>query len=96
MFDLSLFRKPAFTGVSIATFGIGAGMFALLPYLTLYLQNDLGLSPLQGGERLLPLTTLSFVVPLASRPLTERVPGRPDPVRGAGHLGRRASGCSPA
>jgi EmrB/QacA subfamily drug resistance transporter len=74
MFDLSLFRKPAFTGVSIATFGIGAGMFALLPYITLYLQNDLGLSPLQGGERLLPLTTLSFVVPLASRPLTERVP----------------------
>jgi EmrB/QacA subfamily drug resistance transporter len=74
MFDLSLFRKPAFTGVSIATFGIGAGMFALLPYITLYLQNDLGLSPLQGGERLLPLTTLSFVVPLASRPLTERIP----------------------
>jgi EmrB/QacA subfamily drug resistance transporter len=74
MFDLSLFRKPAFTGVSIATFGVGAGMFALLPYITLYLQNDLGLSPLQGGERLLPLTTLSFVVPLLSRPLTERVP----------------------
>jgi EmrB/QacA subfamily drug resistance transporter len=74
MFDLSLFRKPAFTGVSIATFGIGAGMFAMLPYLTLYLQNDLGLSPLQGGERLLPLTLLSFVVPLVSRPLTERVP----------------------
>jgi EmrB/QacA subfamily drug resistance transporter len=74
MFDLSLFRKPAFTGVSIATFGIGAGMFALLTYLTLYLQNDLGLSPLQGGLRLLPLTMLSFVVPLASRPVTERVP----------------------
>jgi predicted MFS family arabinose efflux permease len=74
MLDLSLFRKPAFTGVSIATFCIGAGMFALLPYITFYLQNDLGLSPLQGGERLLPLTILSFVVPLASRPLTERVP----------------------
>ncbi|HLN41699.1 MAG TPA: MFS transporter [Acidimicrobiales bacterium] len=74
MFDLSLFRKPSFTGVSVATFCIGAGMFALLPYLTLYLQNDLGLSPLQGGERLLPLTTLSFLVPLLSRPVTERVP----------------------
>ena len=45
-----------------------------MPYLTLYLQNDLGLSPLQGGERLLPLTTMSFVIPLISRPLTERVP----------------------
>jgi EmrB/QacA subfamily drug resistance transporter len=74
MFDLSLFRKPAFTGVSVATFAIGAGMFALLPYLTLYLQNDLGLSPLQGGLRLLPLTLLLFVVPLASHPATERVP----------------------
>ena len=74
MFDLSLFRKPSFTGVSFATFGIGAGMFALLPYLTLYLQNYLGLSALQGGLRLLPLTLLSFVVPLLSRPVTERVP----------------------
>jgi len=74
MFDLSLFRKPAFTGVSIATFCVGGGMFAMLPYVTLYLQNDLGLSPLQGGIRLLPLTALSFVVPIISRPVTERVP----------------------
>jgi EmrB/QacA subfamily drug resistance transporter len=74
MFDLSLFRKPAFTGVSIATFCIGAGMFAMLTYVTLYLQNDLGLTPLQGGLRVLPLTALSFVVPLVSRPGTERVP----------------------
>jgi hypothetical protein len=74
MFDLSLFRKPSFTGVSIATLAIGAGMFALLPYLTLYLQNDLGLSPLQGGIRLLPLTMMAFAVPLVSRPVTERVP----------------------
>ena len=74
MFDLSLFRKPSFTGVSIATLAVGAGMFALLPYLTLYLQNYLGLSPLQGGERLLPLTIMAFIVPLASRPVTERVP----------------------
>ncbi len=31
MFDLSLFRNRAFCGVSIATFAIGAGMFAALP-----------------------------------------------------------------
>ena len=49
MFDLSLFRLRAFTGVSIATLAIGGGMFAVFPYLTLYLQNVLGLSPLQGG-----------------------------------------------
>jgi EmrB/QacA subfamily drug resistance transporter len=72
MFDLSLFRNPAFTGVSLATFAIGAGMFAMLTYLTLYLQDLLGLSPLQGGLRLLPLTLLTFIVPLATRGLSER------------------------
>src|SRR5579863_43409 len=46
MFDLSLFRKPGFSGVSLGTFAIGGGMFALMPYITLYLQNDLGYSPL--------------------------------------------------
>ncbi|MGH9017980.1 MAG: MFS transporter, partial [Acidimicrobiales bacterium] len=74
MFDLSLFRKPSFTGVSLATFAIGAGMFAMLPYLTLYLQDILGLSPFQGGLRLLPLTVLCFVIPVATRTVTERTP----------------------
>ena len=67
MFDLSLFRKPSFTGVSLGTFAVGAGMFALIPYLTLYLQNDLGYSPLGGGLRLLPMTVLTFVVPFLFR-----------------------------
>jgi EmrB/QacA subfamily drug resistance transporter len=84
MFDLSLFRKPAFTGVSLATFAIGAGMFAMLTYLTLYLQDLLGLSPFQGGLRLLPLTVMCFIVPLATRTLAERVP--PGVSLGAGLL----------
>jgi EmrB/QacA subfamily drug resistance transporter len=82
MFDLTLFRKPAFVGVSLATFAIGAGMFAMYPYLTLYLQNDLGYSPLAGGARLLPSTVLCFVVPLATRTVAERF--RPGLVLGFG------------
>jgi len=73
MFDLSLFRNRAFCGVSFATFAIGAGMFAMFPYITLYIQNALGFSPLAGGVRLLPATILTFVVPLATRRLTGRV-----------------------
>ncbi|MGH3731768.1 MAG: MFS transporter [Acidimicrobiales bacterium] len=76
MFDLSLFRKPSFCGVSFATFAIGVGMFAIYPYLTLYFQNDLGLSPLQGGLRLLPSTVFSFVVPLVVRSFADRVAPR--------------------
>jgi EmrB/QacA subfamily drug resistance transporter len=82
MFDLALFRKPGFVGVSLATFAIGAGMFAMYPYLTLYLQNDLGYSPLAGGARLLPSTVLCFVVPLATRTTAERF--RPGIVLGVG------------
>jgi EmrB/QacA subfamily drug resistance transporter len=73
MFDLALFRKPAFTGVNLATFAIASGMFAMLLYLTLYLQTVLGYSPLQGGLRVLPITAFAFIVPVASRRLTERM-----------------------
>jgi EmrB/QacA subfamily drug resistance transporter len=73
MFDLALFSNRAFCGVSLATFAIGAGMFAMFPYLTLYLQNALGYSPLQGGLRLLPATLLTFVVPLITRRMTGRI-----------------------
>jgi len=74
MFDLSLFSNRAFCGVSFATFAIGVGMFAMYPYLTLYLQNDLGYSALAGGLYLLPSTVPCFFVPLATRSIVERLP----------------------
>ena len=74
MLDMSLFRRPAFVGVSLATFAIGAGMFALFPYLSIYLQDVLGASPLGAGLRFLPLTVFVFLVPLATRSIAERAP----------------------
>jgi EmrB/QacA subfamily drug resistance transporter len=76
MFDLSLFRRPSFSGVSIATFAIAAGMFAMYPYLTFYLQNDLGFSPIIGGLCLLPSTVPTFVVPIVFRSTAERLAPR--------------------
>jgi EmrB/QacA subfamily drug resistance transporter len=76
MLDLALFRKPTFTGASIAAFALSASMFSMFLYITLYLQNSLGLSPLQAGLRFLPLSLLSFfVAPIAGR-LSARVPIR--------------------
>ena len=76
MLDLELFRKPAFTGASIVAFALSASMFSSFLYLTLYLQNVLGHSPLEAGLRFLPLTLLSFLVaPVAGR-LSVRVPVR--------------------
>ncbi len=73
MLDLSLFRRPAFVGVSVATFAIAAGMFALFPYLSIYLQDILGTSPLGAGLRFLPLTAFVFLVPIATRGIVQRV-----------------------
>jgi EmrB/QacA subfamily drug resistance transporter len=76
MLDLSLFRKPAFTGVSVVAWALSAGMFAMFLYVTLYVQDVLGYSPLEAGVRFLPITLLSFfVAPIAGR-LTGRVPAR--------------------
>jgi EmrB/QacA subfamily drug resistance transporter len=76
MFDLSLFRKPAFDGAALVAFSIAASMFAMFLYLTVYLQTILGLSPLQTGLRFLPITLLSFVVAAISGNLSARVPVR--------------------
>src|SRR3954462_2816709 len=76
MFDLSLFRKPAFSGVSYGTFAIGAGMFAMFLYITIYMQSVIGMTPLQAGVRFLPLTLFAFLVPLATRNLVAKIPAR--------------------
>ncbi len=70
MLPLTLFGRKAFTGVQLAAFAVSGSMFALFLYLTLYLQNFLGYSPIGAGVRYLPITIASFVVaPLAGMAL---------------------------
>jgi hypothetical protein len=76
MLDLSLFRRPAFAGANIVAFTLSSSFFAMFLYLTLYIQDVLGYSPLQAGLRFLPTTLLSFIVaPVAGR-LSVRMPVR--------------------
>jgi EmrB/QacA subfamily drug resistance transporter len=76
MLPLGLFRRPAFTGVQLAAFAVSGSLFALFLYLTLYLQNYLGLSPLEAGIRYLPITLASFVAAPLAGALLSRVPAR--------------------
>ena len=73
MLDLTLFRNPAFNGVSAVAFCLSAGMFALFLYLTIYMQGVLDYSPLEAGLRFLPLTVLGFVASPVSGALSHRV-----------------------
>jgi predicted MFS family arabinose efflux permease len=76
MLPLHFFKRPAFTGVQLAAFAVSSTMFALFLYLTLYLQNYLGLSPLEAGLRYLPVTVASFVFAAVAGSLLSRVPAR--------------------
>jgi EmrB/QacA subfamily drug resistance transporter len=62
MFDLRLFRTPAFIGASIAAFVLSASIFAMFLYITLYMQNVLGYSALEAGVRFMPVTAMSFFI----------------------------------
>jgi len=48
-------------------------MFALFPFLSIYLQDVDGYSPLGAGLRFLPITAFVFVVPLVTRKYAARV-----------------------
>jgi len=76
MFDLSLFRKPTFSGAAIVAFTVSSAMFAMFLYFVLYIQTLLGLSPLQTGLRFLPFTVLAFFVAAATGNLSAKIPVR--------------------
>jgi EmrB/QacA subfamily drug resistance transporter len=76
MFDLSLFQKPSFIGASTTAITLSSSIFALFLYLTLYMQNVLGFSPLGAGLRFLPISLLSFAVAPVAGKLSQVVPLR--------------------
>src|ERR671925_4178 len=76
MLPLGLFRRRAFTGVQLAAFAVSGSLFALFLYLTLYLQNYLGLSPFEAGVRYLPITVASFIFSPVAGMLLSRVHAR--------------------
>jgi EmrB/QacA subfamily drug resistance transporter len=76
MIDLSLFRNPTMSGISVASL-VGTG--AVLPVIFLeisYVQNVLGFSPLVTGIRFLPLTLTLFVAGALAGGVIGKVPPR--------------------
>src|SRR3954464_13965699 len=76
MLPLGLFRNGRFTGAQIGAFAISASFFAVFFYITLYLQQILGLSAIEAGLVYLPGTVLMFFVAGATSAMGERVSAR--------------------
>jgi predicted MFS family arabinose efflux permease len=76
MVDFAFFRSPTFLGASLVAFTVTFAMLASFFFVTLYMQNILGYSPLEAGVRTLPTTLLIIALgPIVGR-LTDRIGSR--------------------
>src|SRR5438132_6293076 len=76
MLPLSFFRNPTFAAANVVAAAVFFAMFGTVFFLTLYLQNVEGYSPVAAGTRLLAFSAVILVVaPLAGR-LSDRFGSR--------------------
>ena len=87
MLPLRLFRNPSFTGAQVGAFGISASLFAMWLYMTLYLQQILGLSAIEAGLVYVPGTLLNFFVAGATASVGQKVSPRVLVARGLALIG---------
>ncbi|WP_329620432.1 MFS transporter [Streptomyces sp. NBC_01255] len=60
--DLSLFRRPSFTGIMISALFLQGAAFAYLLFESLWMQSVLGYEPVEAGLYILPMCASAFVV----------------------------------
>jgi len=76
MIDLSLFKNRTFSGANTAMLFVGLAMFGTFLYLTLYMQNVAGYSPVKSGATFLPMTILIILVAPQAGRLSDRFGSR--------------------
>jgi EmrB/QacA subfamily drug resistance transporter len=76
MLPLSFFRIPTFAASNVVAAAVFFAMFGTVFFLTLYLQNVLGYSPVQAGTRLLAFSAVILVVAPLSGRLSDRFGSR--------------------
>jgi EmrB/QacA subfamily drug resistance transporter len=68
MLPLDLFRSGTYVGANLVVLLVALAMFGIFFFVSLYMQNILGYSPVQTGAAFLPLTILIILVaPLAGK-----------------------------
>ncbi len=76
MLDLTLFRDGTFSGANTAMLLVGLAMFGVFFYVSLFMQQVLGYSPVQAGATFLPMTVLVILVAPQAGRISDRVGAR--------------------
>jgi EmrB/QacA subfamily drug resistance transporter len=77
MLDLSLFKNRGFAGSNTVMLLVGLAMFGVFFYVSLYVQQVLGYSPVQAGAAFLPWTVLIILLAPQAGRLSDRIGPRP-------------------
>ena len=77
MLELVLFRNKRFAGANTVMLLVGLAMFGVFFYVSLYIQNVLGYSPIQAGAAFLPWTVLIVILAPLSGKLSDKYGSRP-------------------
>jgi EmrB/QacA subfamily drug resistance transporter len=76
MLDLSLFRNRTFSGANGSMLFVGLAMFGTFFYVSIYMQQVLGYSPVEAGASFLPMTLLIILIAPRAGALTDRIGSR--------------------
>jgi EmrB/QacA subfamily drug resistance transporter len=77
MLELGLFRNRGFAGANGVMLLVGLAMFGVFFYVSLYVQQILGYSPVQAGASFLPWTLLIILLAPQAGRLSDRYGPRP-------------------
>src|SRR6478735_1455476 len=76
MLDLTLFRDSTFSGANVSMLLVALAMFGVFFYVSLYVQQILGYSPVEAGASFLPATILIAVLAPQVGRVVDRVGSR--------------------
>ena len=76
MLNLALFRNSTFSGANVSMLLVALAMFGVFFYVSLYVQQILGYSPVEAGASFLPATVLIAVLSPNVGRLVDRVGSR--------------------
>jgi EmrB/QacA subfamily drug resistance transporter len=76
MLDLTLFRNPTFAGANVTAMLVTLAMFGVFFFMSLYVQQILGYSPVRAGAIFLPMTVLIILIAPPAGKLSDRIGSR--------------------
>jgi EmrB/QacA subfamily drug resistance transporter len=76
MLPLELFRSGTYTGANLVVLLVALAMFGVFFFVSLYMQNILGYSPVQTGAAFLPMTVIIILVAPIAGKTSDRIGSR--------------------